>query len=136
MSTLEVDGTLTRQLLPWPVTTAATRAQIRAMYRFVTWVVEPVTYEQAEAHLGIGGPAACVVMVFRGPKGGWTDAQFVNRDTKLPRPKLRRVNGPDGTITGVMRTLYYGWVHTEGHPRDTMMPIPQWRATLALHAGA
>ena len=131
MTSVEVDGTLTRQLLPWPLpqgpSSPKLRAEIRKLFRYVTWVVEPVTYAQANAHLDIGGPSACAVMVVRGPKGGWTGAQFVvlsKNGQGLPR-KFKQ-----GT------TWYYGWVHSPGlpHPRDIMMPRPQWRATLELHA--
>lgn len=132
---IEIDGTLTRQVLPWPLPQKATAAELRKLYRYVTWVTEAISHELAQAHLNCGGPTACVVMVFRGPKGGWTDAQYVPAGTLVPKPRIRRTT-VDGVTREVKRTLYYGWVHSPGlpHPRDIMMPRPQWRATLELHA--
>lgn len=127
----EIEGTLTRQLLPaWPATMKKnlTRKETMQHYRYVTWTVEPVTYEQADVHRRIGGEAACVVMVQRGPKGvllmaGWTGAAFITHDMAM-MPKKRDF------------TYHFGWVHLRGraHARDTMPPIEQWRATLELHA--
>ena len=116
----EIDGTITRQLLPWAARTVAgnDRAKLRAMWRYVTWHVRPMTLEQAQAHLRIGGANACIVAVERGPKGGWTGAEF--RMAAAPLPSKR--------------TMHYGWVHVDKHCRDTMPPEDQWWATLELHA--
>lgn len=119
----EIDGTLTRQLLPaWPANMKGmTRKETQQHYRYVTWAVEPVTYAQADIHRRIGGSNACVVRVQRGPKGGWTGATFITRDMAM-MPKKRDI------------TYHYGWVHVDKHCRDTMPPVEQWRATLILHA--
>ena len=121
----EIEGTLTRQLLPaWPANMKMKSGKERRKeYRYVTWIVEAITYEQADVHRRIGGEAACVVKVQRGPKGGWTGAAFIT-STMAMMPKKRD------------DTYHFGWLHLDGraHARDTMPPVEQWRATLILHA--
>lgn len=131
------DGTLCRQLLPWGAT--GSTADIRKQYRWVTWDTEPITRAQAEIHVGLGGPAACVVVVFRGPKGGWSDARFVRRHDGMPKNQARQVKG-----AGIVeRTYYYGWVQERVAPNYNLpVPLPKdafgdhYRAHLLVHAGA
>ena len=123
----EIDGTITRQLLPFGHARRAQspgmRAEIRKAYRWVTWAVQPVTLGQARAHLITGGEGACVVQVLRGPRGGWIEAAF-------------RVGIPDVIKFKVGTTFHFAWLHLDNaaHPKDTMRPIEQWRAHLELHS--
>lgn len=122
----ELEGTITRQLLPWGHASSASnprlRAEIRKAYRWVTWFVVPITGAQAAAHIRTGGQGACAVSVVRGPKGGWPDARFISSIVKWP------IKSWPGT------TWYFGWVHLAEHPKDTMPSEAVWRAHLELHA--
>lgn len=126
MGTEPIDGTMTRQLLPWGHASTASdprlRAEIRRAFRWVTWFVVPVTAAQAGAHIYTGGAAACVVAVVRGPRGGWDGARFIGNTMKWPTKHKA------GT------TWHVGWVHVDEHPKDTMPSETMWRAHLELHA--
>jgi hypothetical protein len=133
MSVVLSDGTLQRQMLPYGAMVVGRSTDVRKQYRWVTWCEEPITYQQAEYHLGTGGPAACVVTVFRGPKGGWPEARFVRRHDRLPTPKF--TGGVGGNP--VPRTYYYGWVQEGSAPVPVKLPAvdhEQYRAHLTLHA--
>lgn len=115
-------STLTRQLLPCDADSTNRKTAPQA-FRWVTWVVEPVTRGEAAAHLRLAGKSGGVVVhVVRGPKGGWTGAVFRRPRNAMPM-KYRQ-----GT------TWYYGWEHGRDHPKDWLPPDEQWRATLVLHA--
>ena len=116
----EIDGTLTRQLLPFDVRSDAKSTDVRKLWRYVTWAVEPINRHEARAHLRLAfEDGGCIVWVKRGPKGGWTGARFYARQDMMKIP--------------INHSLHYGWVHRDKHCRDTMPAEEQWRATLALH---
>lgn len=134
------DGTITRQLLPYGA--QGSGRELVKQYRWATWIAEAVSYEQAEFHLGTGGDAACIIVVFRGPQGGWTDARIVRRHDPLPKPKSKRVEvpgkrGSGPAIIGVPRTYYYGWVQERqlrvNLPRPHGVDVEAYKAHLLLH---
>lgn len=140
-TSIETEHTITRQLLPYGVSSPNGKYD-RALWRWVTWDVEPITLEMAAAHLSpCGGASACVVRVRRGPKGGWTGATFVTAASDLPKQSQMSGKLPAAHTAHV--TLYYGWKQNRvGNGRQGNVPVPlpdgifgdHYRAHLVLHA--
>lgn len=124
-----INGMLTKQLIPINLG----RIPNKTDFRYVAICVEPLeTAGMAYAHLSLA-PSGCVVACERGPKGGWTDARYIEAHMLGGAITFERMLARRG------RTLYYGWKY-DSNPlapgaRPRILPtVESWMATLQLHA--